>query len=378
MTQVSKHSELKHAIELFDAMVKDNLGYIYRGSFNDDITDSILDLTEISLKTEEHSSKIKKRVYAIMVEGLQNITRHQDSSPEIKSDHKSIFVIQKFEEKYFITTGNIIEKDNIENVKHLIEKINKLNKDELKLYYKQVLEEGTLSDKGGAGLGLIDMAKKSGNKLSYHFKPLSDGLFYFYLHTIPTLLESNDVNVNGKSKSLDHIVNVHTLLNQEDVLMIFNGIFNKESYSSLTLSLQKNISETKDLKNKLFYIIAEMLKNIVKHGYRTDVNNVGNPGVFYLSQLKDKYLITTGNYISNSKIKYVQELIKKINKFSVDKIDEEYKSILYNQSDSIIEKKQLGFIDIRKETGNSIHFSIQDVKDDVSFISLRVELDINH
>jgi hypothetical protein len=164
MTQVTKHSELKYAFELFNAMVKDNLGYIYRGSFNDDITDSILELTEVSLQNEEQSSKIKKRVYAIMVEGLQNITRHQDTSPDVKGDYKSIFVIQKLEDKYFITTGNIIENKNIDNIKDLIKKINLLDKDELKVYYKKVLEEGTISNKGGAGLGLIDMARKSGNR----------------------------------------------------------------------------------------------------------------------------------------------------------------------------------------------------------------------
>lgn len=378
MTQVTKHSELKFAIELFQAMVKDNLGYIYRGSFNDDIIDSILDLTEISLKTEEHSSKIKKRVYAIMVEGLQNITRHQDSSPDVKVGHKSIFVIQKIEEKYFITTGNIIEKENIDNIKRLIEKINKLNKDELKEYYKQVLEEGTLSDKGGAGLGLIDMAKKSGNRLSYHFKPLSDDLFYFYLHTIPTLEDSTDVAIDGESLSLKRIVKVHTILNEEDVLMIFNGIFNQESYSSLIMSLKKNISETKDLKNKLFYIIAEMLQNIVKHGQKNDLTSNGNPGIFYISQLKNKYLITTGNYISTSEVTDVSDFITTLNNTKTEDIEVLYKNVLYEKKGDTNNRQKLGFIDIRKETGNPILFTIKKIDKDLSFISLRVELNPNH
>ncbi|MBN2668896.1 MAG: SiaB family protein kinase [Bacteroidales bacterium] len=371
---MTRFSELKNAVKLFDAMVKDNLGFIYRGSFNDDITDSILELTEVSLQTEEQSSKIKKRVYAIMVEGLQNITRHQDSSPEIKSDHKSIFVIQKIEEKYYITTGNIIEEQHIENVKHLIEKINKLSKEELKVYYKQVLEEGTLSDKGGAGLGLIDMAKKSGNRLSYHFKKLSDGMYYFYLHTIPTLSDGADVELDGKSDSLDHIVDIHNILNQEDVLLIFNGIFNQDTFSSLIQSLQKNISETKDLKNKLFYIISEMTKNIVKHGFKVDASHFGNPGVFYLSQLKDKYLITTGNFILNERVSEFTNHINKINQFSHKEVDQNYKTILFSQKKDDKDHMKFGLLDLRKESEHKICYDIAEIDNDKSFVSIRVEL----
>ena len=368
MTQITNNLELKLAIELFNAMVKDNLGYIYRGSFNDDIADSILDLTEVSLNSEEQSSKMKKRVYAIMVEGLQNITRHQDASPDVKIEHKSIFVIQKIEDKFFITTGNIIEESNIDNIKQLIGKINKLNKEELKIYYKQVLNEGSISDKGGAGLGLIDMAKKSGNRLSYHFKPLSDNLFFFYLHTVPTLNESSDVAVDGSSKSLNRIMEVHNLLNQEDVLMIFNGVFNPESYENLIMSIKKNISETKDLKNKLFNTIAEMLQNIVTHGEKTDDELNGNPGIFYISQLKDHYLITTGNYILNSKVEKINAFLEKLNDTDVTKLDDVFKGA---------DEQRLGLIKIRKQTQNPIHFSIKPINDRHSFVSLRVKLNPN-
>ena len=374
MTQTAEHSELKYAIELFYAMVKDNLGYIYRGSFNDDITDSILELTEVSLQSEEQSSKIKKRVYAIMVEGLQNITRHQDSSPEVKADHKSIFVIQKLDDKYYITTGNIIEEQNIDNIKKLIAKINKLDKDELKAYYKQVLEEGTLSNKGGAGLGLIDMAKKSGNRLSYHFKHLSGNLHYFYLHTVPSLETIDGIEIDGKSNSLNRIVEVHDILNQEDVLMIFNGIFNSESHSNIISSLEKNLGKTEAFKTKLTDIVSEMLQNIVKHGVQANQERNGNPGIFYISQLQDYYLITTGNYILNSEIDKISKFVTKLNDSSNEEIEITYNNALKKKSDSL----KLGLIEIRKQTGYFIYFSVKETGDKYSFISFRVKFKPNN
>jgi hypothetical protein len=46
------------------------------------------------------------------------------------------------------------------------------------------MKEGVLSSKGGAGLGLIDIARKTGNKLVYHFLPISDTLSFFLLTSI--------------------------------------------------------------------------------------------------------------------------------------------------------------------------------------------------
>ena len=210
--------------DMFILMNQENLGYIYRGKFNQEITDNILKLTETNLQRQEGQSKVKKRIYSIMVEGLQNITRHQDDAGDIEKKEESlgIFVIQKVDSLYFITTGNIVENNVIPHLKSLIEKINGLNKEELKAYYKQVLSDGSLSDKGGAGLGLIDMARKSGNKLFYSFREVDKIHSYFYLHTVPV---TDDFLVDEEkiAVTLKKINKIHYTLNQENVLLIFNG-----------------------------------------------------------------------------------------------------------------------------------------------------------
>ncbi len=355
MTQNSEYLGLEYAFYLFDAMVRDNLGYIYRGEFNDDIADNILSLTEVSLQAQEESSKIKKRVYAIMVEGLQNITRHQDEGSALSSDYKSMFVLQKVQDKYYITTGNLIENNNIDIVKDLITKINSLDKDELKQYYKQVLKEGTLSDKGGAGLGLIDMARKSGNKLSYLFKPLQDNLSYFYLHTMPTLSGGDVDIVDGKTESLNNIVEIHKILNTEDVFMIFNGMFNEDSLSNIMCSLQKNVSNSKEHEK----IFTTLLKNIVEHGANPSGEAFGNPGVFYINEEKNKRYITTGNYIPTEKEAQIVAYIKKVNELDKD----------------ALQKSNSGLANIKKQTNTSIQYAISNVDSQFKFLSIRAALD---
>ncbi|HCC30807.1 MAG TPA: hypothetical protein DEQ03_12275, partial [Marinilabiliales bacterium] len=160
----SQSKKNSFAFRLFQGMQKDNLSYIYRGIFSQSITDGILSLTESNLDKQGEDSKIKKRVFTIMVEGLQNITRHQETDDDAYVNETGIFIIQDVKSRYYITTGNPILKKNIPNLENQLNKINSLDAEELKLYYKKVLNDNIISDKGGAGLGLIEMARKSGNK----------------------------------------------------------------------------------------------------------------------------------------------------------------------------------------------------------------------
>jgi hypothetical protein len=91
-------------------------------------------------------------------------------------------MIGKSEDGYKIITGNYILNENVSGLKKRIDEINALTKEELKEYYKQVLTNGEMSLKGGGGLGIIDIARKSGEKLEYEFLPITDNISFFILN----------------------------------------------------------------------------------------------------------------------------------------------------------------------------------------------------
>ena len=62
-----------------------------------------------------------------------------------------------------------------------LEQINQLDAKEIREVYRQMLSVAEFTDKGGAGLGLIEMAKKTGNKLDYDFISLDKDYSYFIL-----------------------------------------------------------------------------------------------------------------------------------------------------------------------------------------------------
>lgn len=166
--------------EFYHLMKKNNVIMVYEGEFSQDITKSFLSMTESNFQNSQVSDSIIKKVYNIMMEALQNICKHEFKHLDEHSENtKSLFIISESELEYQIITGNAIQKHVISIIKDKIEKVNSLDQDGLKTLYKEARLNSTISDVGGAGLGFIDIARKSGNKISYHFTPINDSIYYF-------------------------------------------------------------------------------------------------------------------------------------------------------------------------------------------------------
>jgi len=159
----------------------------YKGDANKEVLSSMLDIIEAKLDATNVPSKLKKKLYNILVECLQNLYHHIDEGVEkdsiqgIIANSAAIFMFAKSPEFFKICTGNYIPTEDVERLKNRIEHINAMEKDELKAHHKQIVNNGEISIKGGGGLGLIDMVRKSGNKLAYCFQKVNKNMYFFTL-----------------------------------------------------------------------------------------------------------------------------------------------------------------------------------------------------
>ena len=118
---------------------------------------------------------LQKRIYNIAVECLENVSDHGVSG----SDIDSIFLIGKVDGVFIIGTGNIINNNVTNSLESSLNKINTLDREGLKLIYKEKMTEQLGSDSNDAGLGLIDIALKANNKLDYQINPVNAGQDFF-------------------------------------------------------------------------------------------------------------------------------------------------------------------------------------------------------
>ncbi|SFE29050.1 SiaB family protein kinase [Thermophagus xiamenensis] len=180
--EIESHRFLEFAYQLYKTMKTNEINLVYEGEVTQEITKTFTSLTEKNMARSEEPNQVQRKVFNVMVECLQNISKHADTlSDEGETDKRGIVMVSKGEDSYKIITGNVIRNSKIPGLKESLEHINSLDKAGLSSLYKQQIKETKLSKKGGAGLGLIDIAKKTGSKLSYQFKELNDDVSFFIL-----------------------------------------------------------------------------------------------------------------------------------------------------------------------------------------------------
>jgi len=174
--------------ELFNKMEEEQIILSFKGDITQDLLTSVFEIMETKLVKENEDVKIKKKFNHVLIECLQNVYHHMEDLEEVRVlnlpdvSPNAIFIIRKFGNMHYeIITGNHILSTKVEGLKSRIEKINGLNAEELKSYYLEMLSSTEFSEKGGAGLGMIDMARKSGHKLGYSFDRVNDKLSFFSL-----------------------------------------------------------------------------------------------------------------------------------------------------------------------------------------------------
>ncbi len=351
---------------LFKSFENYSLSYVYKGIFNPNLTDKILALTETNMTITGEVPKTQKKVYFVMVESLQNITRHQDVTQS--ADNQAFFVVQNKNGIYDLTSGNVVEQANISDLKLQLDKINSLNADELKEHYKFVLENTGMSDKGGAGLGLIEMARRSGNKLTYDFEALSDKLSYFYFKSKVAAVPETDEN-----ERLKDVKQLHEFARTNHVSMIYQGIFTHDNLKSLLTMTEGSVAKN-DLafKRKAVNVMVELLQNICNHAGTLTPEVEGKPGMLIVCTTPTGCNIMSGNYISNETVLAFTSKVDRVNACNENELDDLYTEIIMKEHEPGQKGAGLGFIDMRMKSTGKIDYSVKEINAAFSFISITV------
>ncbi len=372
MKKIPANNLLELAYDLFSRVKNSDFEYVYRGNFSQRMSKKILNLAETNVKNTVDQTSLRNRIYFIMVEGLQNVTKHGEES--VDSENTGLFAIQKNKDKYFVTTGNIIKKENEILLRPKLEQINLLEKDELSHLHKEILISGEISDKGGAGLGLIEMARKSGNRLLYDFKPVDENETFFYFRTeIPnqTQNQTNIPSINDH-RSIEDIKKLHDSLDKENILVNFNGQFNRENILSL-LSIIRGDMNAGISSKKVYNVMVEMLQNISKHTNDIELEKQ-NRGVFFMSKKQTEFILTSGNYISVERTEALIKTFEFINSLNLKELHAYYDKILL-EKDMVTENKTgLGLTDIRIKSEKLLKYKIKPINEKLNFFTLQTSI----
>lgn len=163
----------------YNNSIADNCVNNHFGEFSQDLVNTISNDMEMFMLNSSDKKGTVKRMFSILVEGLQNIRLHGEKGED--GHQTSFFAVDQGSDTYKIALGNLIHSKHNHNIESRIRDINRMTREEIKALYMEILTNGIISKKGGAGLGFITMAMKSDKNLDYFFDKINDELSCFTL-----------------------------------------------------------------------------------------------------------------------------------------------------------------------------------------------------
>lgn len=161
----------------------------YQGPLSFSTIDMLLSEFKIASQEHEISFKAYKKMISVMIEALENISKYSDQF-HCEGDGEDAFCpacyINRNTSSMELITRNPVRNKDVDSLRSRIDNVNKQNREELKDLYRSTMSNGEFTPKGGAGLGFIEMAKTTGNKLEYTFKELQGE---FSLYTFRVVLD---------------------------------------------------------------------------------------------------------------------------------------------------------------------------------------------
>ncbi|HLV43080.1 MAG TPA: SiaB family protein kinase [Brumimicrobium sp.] len=147
------------------------------GEFSQDLVNSLSEGLEYIMHSKKAPKVTTKRMFSIMIEGLQNIRLHGARSAGLKQ--LGHVMILEDSGVYSVSFGNIVNAESKEILSSHLNKINSMDSSEIKDFYLSILSNGQMTEKGGAGLGFVTVALKSKSKIKFHFIDFEEDKFYF-------------------------------------------------------------------------------------------------------------------------------------------------------------------------------------------------------
>lgn len=175
-------------------LIENNIVLSFEGQMSQGVLISLVDTLKKRLNDDNFSSDkvldnyeyLVRKIYAVFVELAQNIQNH--SSSKLTGDHREpgggIILIKEDEDAYVIQSGNLIEQIKADALGKKIEDLNQLDDSQLRKLYKQQLRSARNEGKTGAGIGLIDLLRKSQQALEFEMNNYDEKHQFFTLKVI--------------------------------------------------------------------------------------------------------------------------------------------------------------------------------------------------
>lgn len=341
--------------------------FAYRGAFQESLTEEILGISENTISGYEQLPKVNRKVSFLLVECLQNVLKHSDQSAPEERNVDPLFSFRSIRDSFYINSVNRIRMEEKDDLEQSLSKLNSLDRDELKSLYTEFLQRNELSHKGGAGLGLIQIARKSGQPLRFDFRE-AEGDFALFHNQVCFHRGEN----RHESDYTDAVGTLFDSMQDKHTLLFYKGDFSQQAILPLLSIVESNVGESFKHKKsrRVGHVVVEMLQNISRYA-SNDLSM--REGVIVIGRQGNDWFIETGNKIRTEDLPALQSKLDDIlskDELGLKKLHKErFKNSIHLKDR---QSTGLGLIEIAKTCRNRMSYRFDPIDTGESFFSLSV------
>jgi len=174
---------ITNMLEYYNMTKKFDVDLIYSGALWADGIEGLGTTLRKHMEFEHLSLSASHSVFSVFVEQMNNMLMYAVEREEVEGHPnvpKGVFVLASKDKVYYAQSGNVMRAESAELVRNRIDHLNTMDKPTLRKYYKeQIRNEDTNPESKGAGIGLIEIAKRASAPIEYIFTPYNEGLVFF-------------------------------------------------------------------------------------------------------------------------------------------------------------------------------------------------------
>ncbi|MDN3522521.1 biofilm regulation protein kinase SiaB [Halomonas ramblicola] len=170
-------------LSMRESYERDRIMLCFNGPISRSLIEEIGKALRNYLDTQQATPSSAMDVFAVYIEMTQNIRHYaRRQGYDDRQASATVAVAQDAEGHYLVSAGNLVEEADGERLVRTIESLAALDRAELKAAYKRQLRRPRDAEgDAGAGLGLLDMARKSSHPLEASLQPLPSRQSFFSL-----------------------------------------------------------------------------------------------------------------------------------------------------------------------------------------------------
>ncbi len=171
--------------ELRNVFTDQGILICFNGHFSHSVIEELGVAVRKYLASDEAPKDRIADVFAVFIEQAQNLKNYTAEDGVFQHAdalyRTGTLAIARNDASYTVSCGNHVRNEDMPGLTTRLEELRELDKTQLRKLYKTRLRAPEQPESGGAGLGLIDMARKASQPPDYSMKDLGDGTHFFHI-----------------------------------------------------------------------------------------------------------------------------------------------------------------------------------------------------